>query len=80
MNDQGIAVNGSSRILKDFPASNGIVYAVTNQIVEDMFSMLSFLPANIGVNLTIVSDALQISGLSKMIDDRKNPSLKSNVM
>ena len=64
-------MNGSSRIIEDLEASNGRIYIVTNQIIEDIFSMLSFFPSTLGVDLSMLVEALQISGVSKMIDDRK---------
>lgn len=69
---KGFAVNGSSRIIEDYEASNGIIYVVTNQITEDIFSMLSFFPTTIGEDVSILVEALVKSGISKMIDDRKN--------
>ncbi len=66
-----MAVNGS-RIIDYMQASNGIVYTVTNQIVEDIFSMLPYLPASPGEELSIMIKLLQISGVSKMIDHRKH--------
>jgi len=66
-----MAVNGSSRIMKELKASNGGIYVVSNQIIEDMFSMLPLLPNTIGEDLTIMTKALEITGISQMIDDRK---------
>lgn len=71
-----MAVNGS-RIIDYMQASNGIVYTVTNQIVEDIFSMLPYLPLPKGEELTIMSQLLKISGVSKMIDRRNNINLFS---
>ena len=68
---KNMAVNGS-RIIDYMQASNGIVYSVTNQIVEDIFSMLPYLPVSPGEELSIMIKLLQISGVSKMIDHRKH--------
>lgn len=72
-----MAVNGSSRIMKELKASNGGIYVVSNQIIEDMFSMLPLLPNTIGEDLTIMTKALEITGISQMIDDRKIPIYKN---
>lgn len=69
---KGFAVNGSSRIVEDLEASNGRIYIVSNQIIEDIFSMLSFFPNTLGVDLSNLVEALQTSGVAKMINDRKN--------
>ena len=63
-----MAVNGSSRIIGEIEASNGIVYVVSNQIIEDIFTMLPFMPMTVGVDCSIMVDALKISGVSNMID------------
>ena len=62
-----MAVNGSSRIIGEFEARNGIVYDVSNQIIEYIFSMLPYAVTVIGVDVSIMIEALEISGVSKMI-------------
>ena len=63
-----MAINGSSRIIEEFEARNGIVYAVSNQIIEDIFSMLPYAVTVIGVDVSIMIEALEKSGVSNMID------------
>ena len=65
---QGMAINGSSRIIGEIEASNGIVYVVSNQIIEDIFFMLPFMPRTLGVDVFIMIKALEISGVSNMIN------------
>lgn len=68
LHHQGMAINGSSRIIEEFEARNGIVYAVSNQIIEDIFSMLPYMVRTIGVDVSIMIEALEKSGVSNMID------------
>lgn len=57
--------------MEDLEASNGRIYVVSNHIIEDIFSMLSFFPTTIGVDFSILIEALKISGLSNKINQGK---------
>ena len=65
-------MNGSSRIIGEIEATNGIVYVVSNQIIEDIFFMLPFMPRTLGVDVSIMIRALEISGVANMINHCKN--------
>jgi len=41
---------------------------VSNQIIEDIFFMLPFMPRTLGVDVSIMIKALEISGVSNMIN------------
>lgn len=65
-----MAVNGS-RILGQLDVDNGIIYAVNKMLVEDIFELLPLLKGTTGQDLTIMYDALRISGLHKIMNMRK---------
>lgn len=76
MRSQRMGVNGS-RILWELEVNNGIIYAVTNLIVEDIFNMLPYMPMTIGQDVSIMMKALESTGVSSMINRRKDCALRS---
>ena len=66
-----MAANGSSRILGELEADNGKIFAVSNIVIEDMFSMLPYMKWVIGEDVSIMIKALETTGVSKMIEQCK---------
>lgn len=65
-----MAVNGS-RILGQRKVDNGMIYAIDRMMVEDIFEELALLKGTTGQDMTIMTKALIVSGVSKLINFRK---------
>ena len=51
---------------------NGVIYAIDKMMVEDIVEMLGLMKGTTGADLTIMTKALIVSGVSKIMNFRKS--------
>ena len=64
-----LAANGS-RLFGALEVENGVIYATSKMLVEDIFELLPLLKRTTGQDLTITYEALRISGLFRVMNMR----------